>query len=536
MVSNTVLQLVILIRISQQKSQMEGSGGSPPSTAVVSESIEVPTEDVHIPDTAADAAVAPLESLEVIEEGIATVDSPQETADPEKPIRLKRKQVEDDDDDDEDDIKLPQSTPPLTTITDTEMDDDDDDDMIVKRRKQSISSDDVDDMKGFIGLEEDDLPVTFDDVFGDKFHEFQFKSQNMYNRDIDLLIEEMQGRVERIEQANERVADLQEAFGNDELIQKMLGESITDTAEVHNVSTISAPGGQKLNSHGGKNKFDVKNLSYLTTMPTIHNYQCLHLPLTGTEADRRIKTSGNPEVFDDRKPIQAGLHGAGHALPGAIYTPQNVIRWKKVRGKSELQSNARLLEYSNGDKIMRVGDDYFVVESHETPHENQHLMGAHGSVLLEYMKLKKSWRLRPLPKARGINNSTLDEESRKIREQTMPTLPQKAVKRFVETDKTEEEYEKDYLRTFEEMEDEANPERVIAREEKELEELLRVCFMLLYCFYFTLSGFLGKVYTCSEDQKVQYFTPGRVKFLPNLIARILVRPVAYAQAFFFPFP
>eukprot|EP01060_Flectonema_neradi_P000488 TRINITY_DN10307_c1_g1_i8.p1 TRINITY_DN10307_c1_g1~~TRINITY_DN10307_c1_g1_i8.p1 ORF type:complete len:522 (+),score=122.68 TRINITY_DN10307_c1_g1_i8:218-1783(+) len=404
------------------------------------------------------------------------------------PSRLRRKRVQDDEDEDE---ELNTEAPAETTLEDLGLDIKDDDDlnfdmgndhvsdddnfMIVKRRKTSEdrnSDDDEVDMRGFSGLEED-TPVTFEDVFGDTFHEYQFKSHNMYNRKIDSLVEEMQNRVERIEQVKERATDLREAFGDDELVEKLLGEPIAETSDVHAVSTISAPGGLRLNCHGGKSKFDIKNASYLTTMPTIHNYQCLHLPITGPESDRRIKTSGNPEVYEDRKPIQAGLHGAGQALPGAIYTPHNVIRWKKIKGKSELQSNARLLEYSNGDKFIKVGDDYFVVESHETPQENQHLMGAHGTVLLEYMKIRNSWRLRPLPKARGINNSTLDEESRKIREQTMPTLPRKKVKIFVEDkQKDASTIEEEYLRTYESMEDEVNPERVAAREakQKELEE------------------------------------------------------------------
>eukprot|EP00754_Rhynchopus_humris_P041622 Rhum_TRINITY_DN25176_c0_g1::Rhum_TRINITY_DN25176_c0_g1_i1::g.181403::m.181403 len=331
--------------------------------------------------------------------------------------------------------------------------------------------------------------ISFEDVFGNEFAPEAFVPEVAKTEDIRKVAQGLQRRIERVEDNLQYEQDLEEVFGGAEaarslvfggsatptdaatlarLHTKAADEELTtvrDLQDVHNVHVLSAPDGKRFNAHASRNRFFPTSLTYLTTMPTIENYQCLHLPLTGPMENRRIKVGGDPEVLQDRKPIQAGLQGAGQTYPGAMFTPQNVIRWRKKRGV--LHSNARMMKFDNGDTVMRVGTDYFVVERHDAAAENQHIMGEHGQALVEYERIRQRWRLRPLRDVRGVRNSTLVERQRKLREQSMPETQETAIRHFVKGSKSNEQREAEYEQLYEEMKTTLDRRRKVPAKAKE---------------------------------------------------------------------
>ena len=351
--------------------------------------------------------------------------------------------------------------------------------------------------------------ISFEDVFGDEFAAEAFARELTKTEDVRKVAQDLQRRIERVEDNLQYEQDLEEVFGGAEaarslvfggsaaptddatlarLHTKTADEELTtvrDLQDVHNVHVLSAPDGKRFNAHASRNRFFPASLTYLTTMPTIENYQCLHLPLTGPMENRRIKVGGDPEVLQDRKPIQAGLQGAGQTYPGAMFTPQNVIRWRKKRGV--LHSNARMMKFDNGDTVMRVGTDYFVVERHDAAAENQHIMGEHGQALVEYERIRQRWRLRPLRDVRGVRNSTLVERQRKLREQSMPETKETAyatrfahfinlvatrththsIRHFVKGSKSNEQREAEYEQLYEEMKTTLDTRRKVPAKAKE---------------------------------------------------------------------
>ena len=288
--------------------------------------------------------------------------------------------------------------------------------------------------------EEEIDPTTFADIFGEEFAAADFATRKaVTDAELKGLCRRTQNAVERMEDNLTYEEDLAEVFGDPAIARQLVEAStphlppgvearpvegtVRDLPDVHNVHLISAPDGERFNSHVKQNRFFPVCNTFLTTMPTIENYQCLHVPLLGAEADvhRKIQIVGGEQtMFHDRKPITAGLMGAGQTYAGAMYTPQNIIRWRKT-GAGRLQSNSRLLRYDNGDAFLKVGTDYFVVEEQDAAQENQHLMGVHGKgLLVEYQKVRKRWRMRALRSAKGHPNSTIEEKARKQQEQTMP--------------------------------------------------------------------------------------------------------------------
>eukprot|EP01059_Diplonema_ambulator_P014091 TRINITY_DN24917_c0_g1_i2.p1 TRINITY_DN24917_c0_g1~~TRINITY_DN24917_c0_g1_i2.p1 ORF type:complete len:472 (+),score=153.84 TRINITY_DN24917_c0_g1_i2:43-1458(+) len=301
-------------------------------------------------------------------------------------------------------------------------------------------------------MEEPEEPVTFEDIFGTDFDETQFETRANITRGEILRIDgETKNIVQRIEEEEHIANELAKAFGQDADLQQLLDlntpRDLINTEVVHNVGILSAPDGIKMNPFASTNKFMPTATTSLGNMPVLDNFQCLHLPLS----ERRISVSDKWDIPEDRRPIQAGLQGAGQTLPGALFSPHNVIRWKKKRGTSS--SNARLLTYDNGDRVLRVGTDFFLVDSADASHENLHLMGHHGDVLLQYLKLRKRWRIRPLRKVHNMINSTVEEKERKEREDTMPTVPLKEVKPYVPGRTSSSAREEGYEALYKEFEE-----------------------------------------------------------------------------------
>eukprot|EP01063_Lacrimia_lanifica_P013343 TRINITY_DN1998_c0_g1_i2.p1 TRINITY_DN1998_c0_g1~~TRINITY_DN1998_c0_g1_i2.p1 ORF type:complete len:496 (+),score=172.46 TRINITY_DN1998_c0_g1_i2:114-1490(+) len=289
--------------------------------------------------------------------------------------------------------------------------------------------------------------TTFADVFGDEYYEEDFEARF-------LKADEVKGITEKLERnvTDNFVAKMwEDIFGDEPGTQEFLKQMdeteraltqeaptgskksrMTGTGAVHNVSSFSAPDGKRYNPYCGGNRFFPRSNMYLTSMPTLDNYQCLHLPIDGDADNRRIKVTGLAAIPADRKPVQAGLQGAGQTYPGAIHTPHNMIRWRRKKG--QVQSNARLMRFDNGDTVLRVGNDYFIIESHNVAQENQHLMGVHGNVLVQYAKVRKMWRLRALTAAHGRPNSTVQERARKRKEGTLPHAKVQMVEHYVPLD------------------------------------------------------------------------------------------------------
>ncbi|KAJ9465765.1 hypothetical protein DIPPA_19185 [Diplonema papillatum] len=386
---------------------------------------------------------------------------------PPPPPRNKRHAVQDDDDDDDEDaasqppapgavdpaLPLPEAPPaapapaqeePANPAGAAALPLDDDADSVDRDVKEEV---------GDFQFQEDnpepeeEEAVTWNDIFGDTFDEWQFEARDVPAAEVERTSVEVKRKIDKHEDTLNFDKDLRSIFGDAELAAEALldlqpTETVAGLPPVHNVNVLSVPDGKKMNTHARSNRYWAHGggpQTFLTTLPVLDNYQCLHMPLTGPTEDRRIKVSGNPEVLQDRKPILAGLQGAGQTYPGAIYTPENVVRWRKRRGK--LQSNARLLRYDNGDTVMRVGGDYFVVETQDAVQENQHLMGIHGACLVQYSKIRQRWRLRPLREVHTTKNSTLSEKERKEAEKTLPGPPEKRVLQYVPPTKTEDEIE-----------------------------------------------------------------------------------------------
>eukprot|EP01062_Namystynia_karyoxenos_P028774 TRINITY_DN2174_c1_g1_i3.p1 TRINITY_DN2174_c1_g1~~TRINITY_DN2174_c1_g1_i3.p1 ORF type:complete len:1170 (+),score=280.98 TRINITY_DN2174_c1_g1_i3:116-3625(+) len=283
----------------------------------------------------------------------------------------------------------------------------------------------------------------FEDLFGDLYAAgdaaalFPRKGHQVLAEHADLLRETLAKQVAFAEEQERYDALLREAFGDEGMADTEQAKRVArvpssgqlaDAPPVHAVShQVFPPAAARVNPHAARGLVRPTLRSYITAMPVMANLQCLHFALDHKGEIPRLDVATRGEKTGqyahrtppDRQPLKSGHLGAGATHPGAIYSPINVIRWRQEED-GRIRSNARVLEYANGDTVLRVGSDYFKLDRDDAAGENQHLFGRHvggsAQVCRHHFRLRGRVNMRPLRTAHGVKNSSMQEMELKVRE------------------------------------------------------------------------------------------------------------------------